>query len=201
MADETSICNLALAKLAIPPIMALTDDSAQAHFCSRFYNETRDEVLASHRWNFAMRRGQLVKLAEAPAFEWLFAYQLPVDCLRVVQLNGYEQTQRESEFTIEGRTLLTNDDAARIRYISRVEDGMLYPPLFVDALATKLAAKLSGPLTGSRSMPSELIKEYEQLTGPKARMADVLEAQHKLKPLWVTSDLVASRFTRYPHNA
>jgi hypothetical protein len=201
MADETTICNLALAKLAIPPIMALTDDSTQAQFCSRFYAEARNEVLSSHRWNFAMKRGTLVKLVDAPAFEWAFAYQLPVDCLRVVQLNGYEQTQREAEFCIEGRTLLTNDEEANIRYIAEVVDGMLYPPLFVDALATKLASKLAGPLTGSRSMPSDLMADYEKITGPKARLADVFEAQHRLKPLWATSDLVASRFTRYPTNA
>lgn len=198
MADETTICNLALAKLAIPPIMALTDDSAQAHFCSRFYNDTRDEVLSSHRWNFAMRRGKLSQLAEEPEFEWLYSYQLPVDCLRVVQLNGYAPTEREGEFAIEGRMLLTDAETASIRYIARVTDGMTFPPLFIDALATKLASKLAGPLTGSRSLPSELLKEYEGLTGPKARMADVMEEQRKVKPLWATSDLVASRFTRYP---
>ena len=37
MADETSIANLALAKLGISPIMALTDDSKQAQFANRFY--------------------------------------------------------------------------------------------------------------------------------------------------------------------
>ena len=198
MADETSICNLALAKLGISPIMALTDQSKQAQFCSRFYAQTRDEVLQGHRWNFAMRRAALNRLSDAPQSEWDFAYQLPVDCLRVVQLNGYEPTERFGEFSVEADQLLTNAEEANVRYIGRVEDGAFYHPLFVHALATMLASRLAGPLTGSRNMPQELLQEYEALTGPKARMADAFEARLQRKMPWVSSDLVAARFTKFP---
>jgi hypothetical protein len=198
MADETSICNLALAKLGISPIMALTDQSKQAQFCSRFYAQTRDEVLQTHRWNFAMRRAALNKLTDAPQSEWAAAYQLPVDCLRVVELNGYEPTERKGEFSVEAGTLLTNDDEANIRYIARVSDGSFYHPLFVHALATMLASRLAGPLTGSRNMPQELLQEYAVLTGAQARMADAFEERKRRKMPWVESDLVAARFTKFP---
>jgi hypothetical protein len=198
MADETSICNLALAKLGISPIMALTDDSKQAQFCNRFYAQTRDEVLQGHRWNFAMRRTALNLLADAPESEWNFAFQLPVDCLRVVQLNGYQTNERMGEFSVEGGKLLANAEVANIRYVARVEDGSLYHPLFVHALATMLASRLAGPLTGSRNMPTELLQEYEVITGPKARMADAFEEHFRRKMPWVRSDLVAARYTRYP---
>lgn len=199
MADETSIANLALAKLGISPIMALTDDSKQAQFANRFYAQTRDEALSSHRWNFAMRRATLNRLATGPDFEWAFAYQLPTDCLRVVQLNGYEPNEQQGMFAIESDQLLTDAEEAQVRYIARVEDGSFYPPLFSQALATLLASRLAGPLTGSRELPSALIEEYEALTGPKARMADVFEEQRRLKPAWVDSDLIKARFTRYPY--
>jgi hypothetical protein len=198
MADETSICNLALAKLGISPIMALTDQSKQAQFCSRFYAQTRDEVLQSHRWNFAMRRAALNLLSAAPQSEWNSAFQLPVDCLRVVQLNGYQANERLGEFSVEGGQLLTNAEEANIRYVARVEDASLYHPLFVHALATMLASRLAGPLTGSRNLPTELLQEYEALTGPKARMADAFEENFRRKMPWVRSDLVAARFTRFP---
>lgn len=199
MADETSIANLALAKLGISPIMALTDDSKQAQFANRFYNQTRDEVMSSHRWNFAMRRDTLNHLASDPAFQWEYAYQLPVDCLRVVQLNGYLPTERLGLFSVEANQLLTDAEEAQVRYISRVTDGSFYPPLFVSALATMLAMRLAGPLTGSRELPSALIQEYEALTGPKARMADAFEESRRIKMPWVDSALVQSRFTRYPY--
>ena len=198
MADETSICNLALAKLGISPIMALTDQSKQAQFCARFYDQTRDEVLQSHRWNFAMRRDSLNRLSTAPESEWDYAYQLPVDCLRVVQLNGYEPNERKGEFSVEADQLLTDAEEAAIRYVGRVTDGSFYHPLFVHALATMLASRLAGPLTGSRNLPSELLQEYEALTGPKARMADAFEERIVRKMPWVNSDLVAARFTRFP---
>ena len=198
MADETSICNLALAKLGISPIMALTDQSKQAQFCSRFYDQTRDEVLQGHRWNFAMRRSTLNRLSDAPESEWDFAYQIPVDCLRVVQLNGYEPTERLGEFSVEADRLLCDSEDALIRYIGRVEDGSFYHPLFVHALATMLASRLAGPLTGSRNLPSELLQEYEALTGPKARMADAFEERTRRKMPWVRSDLVAARYTKFP---
>lgn len=198
MADETSICNLALAKLGISPIMALTDESKQAQFCNRFYAQTRDEVLQSHRWNFAMRRAALNKLSTAPQSEWAVAYQLPVDCLRVVQLNGYEPTERKGEFSVEADQLLADAEEANIRYIARIEDGTNYHPLFVHALATLIASRLAGPLTGSRNLPVELLKEYEDLTGPKARMADAFEERLVRKMPWVDSDLVAARYTRFP---
>lgn len=199
MADETSITNLALAKLGISPVMALTDDSKQAQFANRFYAQTRDEVLSSHRWNFAMRRAALNRLATGPDFEWEFAYQLPSDCLRVVQLNGYEPTEQQGLFAIEADQLLTDAEEAQVRYIARVTDGSFYPPLFSQALATLLASRLAGPLTGSRELPSALLEEYEALTGPKARMADVFEEQRRLTPAWVDSDLIKARFTRYPY--
>ena len=199
MADETSIANLALAKLGISPIMALTDDSKQAQFANRFYAQTRDEVMSSHRWNFAMRRETLNRLASNPDFEWEFAYQVPVDCLRIVQLNGYQPTERLGLFAVEADQLLTDAEEAQVRYIARVTDGSFYPALFVSALATMLASRLAGPLTGSRELPSALIQEYEALTGPKARMADAFEESHRIKMPWIDSPLVQSRFTRYPY--
>jgi hypothetical protein len=196
MADPTSIANLALAKLGVSPIMDLSDGTKQAQFASRFYEQTRDEVISSHRWNFAMRRATLAKLTTAPSSEYANAFQLPTDCLRVVQLNGYEAGQREQDFSVEADQLLTNDETAQIRYVSRVEDASLYPPLFVEALSIKLASRLAGPLTGSRNLPAEFLQEYEQVTGPKARMADVFEELRTIKKPWVTSDLVLSRFQR-----
>ena len=193
MADETSICNAALAKLGCPLITSLSDGSKHAQFCSRFYASTRDEVLAAHRWNFAMKRATLTK-STAPAFEWKYSYTLPSDCLRVVQLNGYETTETRGEFSVEAGLLLADADTAQIRYVAQITTASLFPTLFIEALATKLAANLAGPLTGSQTMAGEFTKQYEAITGPRARMCDAFESVPKRKPAWSQSDLVASRF-------
>lgn len=197
MADETSICNLALAKLGVSPIMALTDDAKAAQFSSRFYAHTRDEVLQAHRWNFAIARATLVELVDDPPFEWSRAYQLPDDCLRVLQVNGYGLYERQDYWTVEQGRVLSNAPIAELRYIARITDGSLYHPLFVEALACKLASKLAAPLTGSNKIAAALLEEYMAVTGPRARLADAFENSPRRKMPWVESDLVAARRRRW----
>lgn len=192
-ASETDIVNDALGRLGISPVMALTDSTKQAQFANRFYESTRDEVLASHPWNFATRRAVLAQLATPPEFEWIYAYQLPSDNLRLLQLNGYDLGRTLDTWAIEGHQLLTDADRAEVRYISRVTDTTLYPALFSEALSIKLAAKLCAPLTGRFDQPTALIQEYDKVTGPKARMSDVFQQRNKRRMAWTDSDLVKSR--------
>lgn len=55
-ADETEICNLALGHLGEAPIDSLEEDTAAGRACALYYEQTRDAVLRSHRWNFAQTR-------------------------------------------------------------------------------------------------------------------------------------------------
>jgi hypothetical protein len=50
------ICNLALAHLGEAPITALEDDTNSGRACTRIYALARQELLRSHRWNFACKR-------------------------------------------------------------------------------------------------------------------------------------------------
>ena len=192
-ADETAICNLALGMLGQGTIMSLSDESQAARFCKRFYAQTRDEVLQGHAWNFAMRRVVLSRLVDGGEGTWAHAYQLPVNCLRVLELNGSDEFTRAELFEIEGRTLRTDEESAEIRYLSKAVEASAYAPLFVEALAVKLAMRLAQPLTGSRSQAGELLTEYERITGPKARRADACEGRPKRRVPWVESDLVRAR--------
>lgn len=193
-ADETFICNQALGLLGSGKIMSLNDESKEGRFCKRFYAQTRDEVSAEHRWNFAIKRQTLSRLSAAPASEWDYQYQTPNDCLRVLQVNGFEITEPNRTFSVEGGVVLTDCEGANIRYIARIEDANLYPPIFIEALAVKIASKLAQPITGSRDLPEALLQKYERVVVPKARRVDAFEGRQKRKPLWVTSDLVQSRY-------
>lgn len=194
MNDDVSICNYALTKLGVSPVMNLDDGSKQAQFCKRLYAPTRDSLLQEHLWKFAMRRASLNLLADKPAFEWCNAFSLPVDCLRVVQMNGYYSSERPGEFAIEGNTLLTNATNADIRYISDSADPKTFHPLFCEALALKLASALAGPIAGSHELSKAFISELENITGPKARLMDAFEQRRRRKVLWSQSDLVAARY-------
>jgi hypothetical protein len=194
-ASETDIVNDALGRLGISPVMALTDSTKQAQFSNRFYESTRDEVLASHPWNFASKRAVLAQLATPPDFEWSYAYQLPTDNLRLLQLNGYDLGKVRDPWHIEGNRLLTDAEKAEVRYIARVTDTTFYPALFSEALSLKLASKLCAPLTGRFDQPTALMQEYDKVTGPKARLSDVFQQRDKRRMAWVDSDLVKSRLS------
>ena len=190
---ETSLCNQALARLGSERIMSLDDGSKAARFCRLFYAQTRDELLRSHHWNFAIARETLLRLAEEPLFGWAYQYALPRDFIRLVQLNGYGETEAQRSSEIEGGALLTNETEARIRYVRRVEDAGLFDPLFAEALMVKLASKLAQPLTGSRGAPGELLAEYERITAPLARRVDAQEDRRRRKEPWVESSFVRAR--------
>ncbi|WP_237763927.1 hypothetical protein [Terrimicrobium sacchariphilum] len=174
--------------------MSLDDRTPEAALCNRFYDQTRDEVLQSHPWNFAIKRATLSLLADAPAFGWAYQYQLPSDCLRILQLNGYQVYQADGRFDIEGGRMMTNCDTAQVRYIARVTDGTLFPPLFVEALALKLATRLAKPITGSASEVERLKTEYERITKPLAMRMDAAEGKPLVKLPWANSRFVRARF-------
>ena len=194
MADETSIANLALAHLGQNQIMSLTDDSATARFCAIYYPQSRDEVLASHPWTFALKRANLSRLSTSPVSQWDYQFQLPADCIRVMQMNGFGWWQAEGQWVVEGRVILTDDQTASIKYIYRITDAAQFTPLFVEAVSVKLASRLAVPLAGDKSMMQSLLSEYERITGPKARRTDAFEGNPPIVPAFVNSELVRSRY-------
>ena len=98
MATEVSICSNALRRLGDSPIASLTEDSERARLCNAFYEPSRDAILRSHTWNFAINRANLAKLSTSPAFEYANQFALPTDpfCLRVLKMEF-----EDYEFKIE----------------------------------------------------------------------------------------------------
>lgn len=192
--DATTICNYALARLGQSQIMSMEDASKPARFCKRMYPQTRDEVLRSHPWNFAGKRATLAMLLDKPEFEWLYQYQLPTDFLRMLELNSYRTGESLKLFEIEGDRLLTNESQAQVKYVWRLVDANKFDPLFVEALSVKLASKLAKPLTGSASMATDLLTEYERITAPLARIVDAKEKRRRYRLPQLDSLLIRSRY-------
>lgn len=61
-ATELEICNAALSRLGAPSISSLSDVDKKAQTCSLMYPRTRDNLLRSHPWNFALKRVELLPL-------------------------------------------------------------------------------------------------------------------------------------------
>lgn len=198
--SDTEICNLALGHLGEGQIVSLADGSAAARACALHYGTVRDALLRSHRWNFAQDRATLAALASAPAFGWAYQYPLPVECLRVLEINGSEVNEPEThQYLIEGRKILTNASTADVVYIRRIEDVTQYDALFVEAFALKLAVKLTESIRGTTGKTAELLQEYERLTAPLARRVDANEGRRRKGLMPQTSMAIRARAGGYFH--
>lgn len=152
------IANLALTWLGERTIVSLEDNSVAAEIVRSNERMIRRALLSRNVWSFATTRTLLPALAEAPVHGFAYAYQLPADCLRVV-----EPDDEHDRFALEGGKLLT-DLAAPLRfvYVADVEDTSRWHPLFDEAFAMRLAEQLAEPLTQSRSKAADAGRAAEK---------------------------------------
>ena len=186
MASTVQICNLALTKLGAARITSLADDSKQASSLSAIFDTTRDAELALHPWTFAIVRASLPASSTAPAFEWQRAFPLPADCLHIVQVGDsfsyYDSDTGAAGFEVEGGAVLTDATSPLlIRYVYRVTNTGLFPPLFVQALACKLAFELAEELTQNLSKKEAAAAEYKAMIR-EAKRANVIERPPQTVP-------------------
>jgi hypothetical protein len=155
MASKVQIVNMALTQLGSNRITNITEDTEQARKANAVYDLVRDEVMAAHPWNFAITRDSLAQLSDTPEYGYDYQYQIPSDCLRVIDEEDYD-----TDFTIEGDKLLCNESSVNIRYIKRITDTTKYSPGFIIALSARLAAELAYPIAQSRTLAEQLFQVY-----------------------------------------
>ncbi len=154
--SDVSICNKALYLLGEDEIALLTDTTKQSRTCNVFFEPVRDALLRQFPWNFAVKRIALSRLTTAPSFGFANQYQLPSDCLRVLEVQDSSITWK-----VEGRVLLTDYDSISIRYIQRITDPTQYDSQFVDLFSARLASEIAIPLTDSHTRQQEMMALYE----------------------------------------
>ena len=185
MTSIVAVCNRALSKIGDELVILSLDDNAKpARYCKALYADTRDFVLRSYPWRFALKRYVLAPLRDKPLFGYEYQFSLPPDCLRVWK------TEDNRRYQVEGQRLLTDSDVCRFIGISRVEDATLFDPMFVEALSLRLASELAVPLAASVALRDSLTKEYQQFV-QQAKTASAMEgAQDVFVPEgWVEAGL------------
>jgi len=156
--------------------MQLTEENPRAEACNRNYYEVLREVEESSFWNFLKRGGTLARIAPQPGnlFGWRYAYGLPVDLLRVIQVNGEVFTGQPSGWwEIQNKQIYANADAVALEYTVYDTDASKFGSQFASAVATLLAARIAGPLTqdnGERA--GQFLQLYYNTVLPKARRFD-----------------------------
>lgn len=200
--SRTAIANLALSKLGETRITDLDDTSTtnkgREAMAFRF-DHIRDLILQQYPWRFAMALASLPADADAPPFGYDHQYQLPSDCIRLVNLAdwwvNYDEigvTLRdgrlsagtddyETPFQIYGQKLHTDEDAPlKIRYIKQITDTGLFPSVFSEVLACALAADAAEEITQSQRKQNNAVQMFEKAI-KMARMVDALQMPPRRK--------------------
>lgn len=176
--SQVEICNRAIAKIGGTAITSLNDNSKAARKLTDVYASALRAELTKVTWNFAKDRASLAALSEAPEWGYDTQFQLPSDCLRVIQINDIfiapslhdYVSSDNSAWSIEGGKVLTNFAAPlKIRYIKDVTDEAQFAPLFVEVFACKLASEICYPILNSTTRKAEIKEEYKEAMIEAAR--------------------------------
>ena len=159
MPSKVEICNLALLRLGQRPILALTEPSVEANYCSQLYDQARRETLRHHAWRFALKTETLAAEEFEADGDWIFSYALPSDCVRALQVKT-AGVPTLMDFEVHGHSLRTNADGAVLRYVRDEQDPTRFDDLFVQALSYKLAADLAVPITGDSGAMAGLLQMF-----------------------------------------
>ncbi len=182
--SPVQICNQALSWLGGNQIISLNDDSKEAVLCKANYEPLRDALLYDREWTFAIKRAEPSRLVEEPVYGFDYYYQIPSDCLRVLQVsaagneaddgvfanNSFKKAVRGGtgigrenriEWLIEGDKIIVQiNKRIFMRYIERVTDTVKFSSAFSQALAARIAMDIAIPLTNSVKMQEQMLKNY-----------------------------------------
>lgn len=165
--SEVDICNLALSYVGGKAgFMAFTDKQIEASKCKLLYPMQRDIVMAAVDWPFARKTRSLALKANVELMEWTYCYAVPGDCVVTRYLVRDRRTDPPIPFIVardptpiedmsitpgaggsaQSSAIFTDRANAKLVYTSHVVDPAFFHPLFVEALAWKLAMSLVSPL-------------------------------------------------------
>ena len=172
MTERVDIANLALSWLGEQDITSLEDDTNRSHQMKINYIPARDATLEAHEWSFAIERFIPAKLAANPVYGINSAFSVPPEILRVltVERNTADPTNsfltgriggnEQLDWVLEGGLILCNQDVIYCRGIRRVEQEGKFSPLFVHALAAKLAFLTATNLSASAAIQENMLQLY-----------------------------------------
>lgn len=182
---KLSICNSALVKVGADRISSITQDTKSAILLNAVYEQVRDAVQAAHPWNFNQKRSVLYPTGVAPAFEYASAYDLPSDCLAVIDAFSFERN--DIDFVVENSQILCDETAElNVLYSYRHDNETAWSAYFAEAFAWRLAQEVSYNLTQSLSLMDLCEKKYNKELS-EARSRDGAEG--------VIRSLIADKWT------
>jgi hypothetical protein len=199
MANEVAIANRALTKIGDARITSLADNVESARVISSSWDAVLDNELRLRNWNFSIARTSLPLLVDSPAWGFSYQYQMPSDCLRIIQVGEYYpglsltnyRAAPDELYQIEGGKILSDLGAPlKIKYVARIENSGLWDASFVEVFACRMAMEICERRTESSSKYDRLRDAYKEAVRIAAR-SDAIENPPQMLPddSWMMSRL------------
>lgn len=136
--------------------------------CYQEYPDAVRQANAMSNWSFA-RSKRVLKPLGKEASDGIFVYNLPADCLRVLELRDTVTGQKVRHFEIYGRTLEIQghpSDNVTLVYTSDIlasrDELPDEAPLFCKYVITLLAARICPTITGNPQLTQSLEAQAQQ---------------------------------------
>jgi len=176
MNDKLAVINAALMKVGLPLAASLNDCDWNA---STIFDAVAEQALRSFPWGFATRFAALAPARE-PSFGFRYAYTMPDDCLRVIDVRCADDLRApKARFVISARQVYANVSPCNCRYVTRDLDPANWPTDFADAVASRVAAEIASLSAQTMSMTPNLIQLY-QLALAQAQAIDATETTERV---------------------
>jgi len=186
--SKIDVCNQALLRVGADAIASLDTSSdldegtvVEANLCNIFFDQALEETMRIYPWNCCTERSIPVKLAEDPLFGYESAFQLPNDCMRVINVfDNTDQDKNGIRWVVEGSKILCDYEIIYLKYVKKPTNVGELDALAVRALICNLALKLAVPLQLADDQAARIIAELEQVVLPSARSVDTIENKELL---------------------
>lgn len=188
VAAQHQIANLALGFVGSRDfIQSLAEESTEAQVSAVYLPLALQTCLARRPWRFALKRAALALTTEERE-GWAFCYQAPADMLRPLEVTGKRNPRADERnpFALElndagtAHLVCCDVEGAELRYTRDVAVG-LYPALFVEAVAWRLAQYLALAIPVKPSLGINLEQKAE-LALQRAAAVDAALAQDDVAP-------------------
>ncbi len=166
--SKVQICNLSAGSQGLKNSINNIDTpkSDKEIVFAQWYDITRQHVLKFLIPNFALQRVRLAALPVVPdaySDEYMYAYTVPQNCLKVLGLGPIDS--QETKPTIEGNVIFTNvfySNGPVLRFIGDITDVTQFSPDFVMCFAFILGKVTAMVNTQDPGKKASLLKDATQ---------------------------------------
>ena len=175
--DSNSILTAAIGKISEPRHVDFGDPNfITKTMAENIYTECINEMSRDHPWRCMLSQAVLTASEDTPLFGFDFIYELPEDCVRIMEVNGVPLQESMRIYKVYKGRIYTDAETLELEYVSKPDDAISMDPLLASALTALVAfrfAEIRRP-----QVAEKLYLEYQSFVS-RARAIDLTQQNPK----------------------